>query len=157
MQVGVDTYITVEQADAIIQGNVCSQSKQRQDWEGLSDDDKGVFLAQAMLEIESLAYIGMKADQSQPLQFPRNFQDETPDSVKQAQAFEACAACAVDQNEADTRAQLRAQGVKSFALGSLSESYDASALGDVLSVDKLKSGAAKQLLRAFLLGGIPLV
>ena len=125
MQIGVDTYITVEQADEIINNNVYSQSKQRKAWDALSEEDKSVFLAQAMIEIESLAYSGIKSVQSQPLQFPREGQEKVPMQIQMAQALEACASvgCADDEN---MRSQLRAQGITSFSLGSLSESYDIS-------------------------------
>ena len=156
MQVGIDTYITVEQADDVIKNNVYSQSKQRKAWDSLSEEDKAVFLAQAMIEIESLVYLGVKADQSQLLQFPRKGQEDVPSQIQAAQALEACA-IVIGVDDENMRSQLRAQGITSFSLGSLSETYDTSIKDTSMSVNKLKSVAAKQLLSPFLSGGFPLV
>lgn len=150
----LEGYVTAAEADAIISGYLLSTDPQRIAWTALSTADKEAYLNQALLRIESLAYIGRKAEDDQPLQFPRKWRTEwqtaPPEAVKEAQALEACASVGMTE-EAEKRAQLKAQGITSFSAGSLSETYGNVAIG----VNRIYSQIARELLKPYLLGAVP--
>lgn len=143
-------YITVAEADIIIADYFPAFHKWRTAWEALTAADKNGYLNQALAKLESIAYIGRKANPKQPLQFPRKGQDGIPEGVKQAQAIEACATVSM-AGAADQRAQLQAQGITSFSAGNLSETYGKTASG----AGKLFSILARELLQPYLLGVVP--
>lgn len=143
-------YVTAAEADSIIADYYPASHKWRTAWEGLSAADKNAYLNKALAKLESIAYIGRKADPNQPLQFPRLGQPAVPEYVKQAQALEACASVSM-ADAADQRAQLQAQGITSFSAGNLAETYGKTASG----AGKLFSLLARELLEPYVLGVVP--
>lgn len=75
---------------------------------------------------------------------------EVTDDVKHAECEEALAILRAGSS-ADKRQQLQQQGVKSFSLGNLTETYSGSG-----SSEKILSLEAKQLLRKYLAGVVPI-
>lgn len=145
-------YITAEEADTVIAGLMLSADARRAAWEALTAADKEICLEQALLRIEAVPYRGRKAAEGQTLQFPRAGQDGVPAAVKLAQAMEACAGLGMAE-EAAKRAQLRAQGIRSFSAGKLSETYDSGGTG---ALGTLYSAEAQRLLKPFVLGVAPI-
>lgn len=148
MTVGEDTYITVDEANEIISGYFLSDDAQRTAWDALSSADKEVYLRQSLLRIDAQIFSGRKAGTDQALQFPRYGKTSVPQSVKIAQALEACAGIGIAA-EAEKRAQLQAQGVQSFTAGSLSETYVEGTSSPLFSC------IAAKMLRPFIAGGVP--
>jgi hypothetical protein len=148
MTVGQDTYITLEEAEEIIAGYLLSSDAPRMAWDALSDADKGVHLKQGLIRIDAQIFTGRKAEKDQALQFPRYGKTAVPQSVKIAQALEACTGIGISA-EAEKRAQLQAQGIQSFSAGSLSETYVQN------TQTPLFSTVAQRLLRPFITGGVP--
>lgn len=145
-------YVTTAEADGVIAA-LPSSDPGKSAWTALTDKDKQAYLDDALLAMEQQLYAGRKKDMSQPLQFPRAGQPDVPEEVKHAQALEACARC-VDAGEHGKRAQMQAQGVKAFSVGSLSESYD----GRLASGDAaLYSPRAALLLRWYMAGSVTVV
>ena len=148
--VGTDTYISVTDATTYISQNYTSGSTQVTGWTALSSGDKEVRLRQAMAVLESLPVQGMKVTSNQTLQFPRilhtmiplsyNFatqvdpyyfvQGEVPNAVKYAQVELALEL--MDGKNSD-RVEMQRQGVKSFSLGQLSESYGGQSMMQMIS------------------------
>lgn len=163
--VGTDTYISQTDATAYVTSRYTSASPERVAWTALSSDDKDILLRQACASIDQQVFAGIRASQAQTLEFPRAIlvtslaylpvgyswlssdymvQTAVPTVVTQAQVEEALAlAVGVPK-----RLQLRRQGVKSFRLGNLSESYGGGLSG-------LVSSKAVTLLRAYLAGSVP--
>jgi len=165
--VGTDTFITLEGADAYFVANYLSTSAELAAWSALSTADKEVLLRKACQSLNRMPLGGIRASQLQTLEFPRAYlattyttpptgynwlgadyvvQVSVPEAVLQAQAEEALA-LAVGVPE---RLQLRKQGVRSFRLGNLSETYSGGA-----GLTGLVSEVAYGLLRPFLAGGFP--
>lgn len=145
-------YVTAAEADTVIAGLMLFADARRTAWEALTAADKEICLAQALNRIEALTYRGGKASAGQTLQFPRAGQDGVPAAVKQAQAMEACAGLGMAE-EAAKRAQLRAQGIRSFSAGKLSETYETGGTG---ALGSLYSAEAQRLLKPFVLGVAPI-
>ena len=153
MQVGQDSYVTVAEADAHISGHYRSTSAARTRWSALSVDDKAVLLVNACTGMEQLPYQGRKALSDQPLAFPRlpaqySAAQEAPANVKAAQ-IELALWLSDDAKQAEhaQRLDLQEQGVKSFSLGDLSESYSDKPrpTSIVLSCAKVKTLLARYL------------
>lgn len=156
MQVGIDSYVTVAEADAYITSHYRSTNAARIRWDAISDDDKTALLLEACMELESLPFIGRKAVWGQALSFPRlpmqyGSADEPPPAILNAQ-IELALWLSDDAKvtELSKRAELQKQGVESFSVGDLSESYAVGAGSKPVALSCPKAAA---LLAAYLNGG----
>lgn len=130
LEVGTNTYVSREYADEYITSRYKTNSKDRKRWEELSEEDKEILLINACDELENLQWQGRTATKGQAMAFPRlPFQygktDEiAPLRVKQAQV-ELALWLSDDTKQANQsqRQELQSQGVESFSIGDLSESY----------------------------------
>lgn len=72
--VGLNSYITVEEADEIIANEYISSDEKRQWWDGLTDEDKGVLIVKATSILNDdmmFGWVGTRVDPNQSLSFPR--------------------------------------------------------------------------------------
>lgn len=171
--VGTDTYISLADANTYVSNNYPTTATEYTSWNALSDANKELYLKKATKKIDRLYLRGIKAVSTQTLEFPRairtdyrreNFplvnirldadwviETAVSQQVKDAQVEEALA-IVTQGTTANKRQQLQAQGVKSFSLGNLSESYgsgsNANGSTKMISVD------AQELLRYYLLGAV---
>lgn len=163
--VGTDSYVTVTEADTYIAANYISTSSEAVAWAAVSSANKDIYLRKALQKIDRQPYTGVKSVTTQTLQFPRAVWTEyrredvpllnisldgdwvvqtvTPDAVKNAQIEEALS----NATGTPKRLSLQRQGVKSFSLGNLSETY-------TVNYNDLTSYEAKQLLRPYLAGSV---
>lgn len=157
LEPGTNSYVTVVQADDYITSHYRSNSKGRQRWEGLKEEDKEVLLLNACSELELLPFPGRKADREQELAFPRlpqqyGLAQEPPKRILAAQVELALwLSDEAKQEEISQRQDLQDQGVTSFSLGDLSESYGEGASSSQAAV--LLCPKAKGLLTPYLSGG----
>jgi hypothetical protein len=114
-------------------------------WAEASDADKEKALQQATKAIDRQPLKGRKTDTAQTLAFPRYPDTEIPAAVKEACCEEALA---ILESGNSQRRKLQQEGVQSFTLGNMSETYAAGAGKGLLSQE------AKELLRPWLLGGV---
>jgi len=129
-------------------------------WRAATEVHKAQALATATRHIDVQRLRGRKADDSQPLAFPRavywrgawNTETEIHEAVKAATCEEALAILSQDQQ----RTARQRDGLTAVSIGDASESYDKSALARTQS-GELLSPQAKLLLRPWLLGAVPIV
>lgn len=171
LTVGNDTYVDVVEADLYVQSHYLSTSSERTSWEALDADDKEVLLRNSMTAIESLPFVGIKDDPEQPLAFPRKIiirdpcphngccvlectDIAIPQQVRCAQVEQALYinAYGADISSA-TRARLQQQGVKSFSLGDLSETYGDGTASNFVYSTRQCSEKVLNLLGNWLSGG----
>ena len=88
LEVGVNTYVTLEEAE-----NIIKTIYDNAEWQSLTDEQKKVSLVNATNKINLLAVKGEKLDSSQELIFPRNWEAAVSDKVKIAQCYEALEIC----------------------------------------------------------------
>jgi len=88
---------------------------------------------------------GRKTNPEQGLAFPRYPDTEVPEAVKEACCEEALA---ILESGNSQRRKLQQEGVQSFSLGNMSETFAAGAGKGLLSQE------AKELLRPWLLGAV---
>ena len=112
-------------------------------WAEASDADKEKALAMATKAIDRQPLRGRKTETGQALAFPRYPDTEIPEVVKEACCEEALA---ILERGNSQRKKLQQEGVQSFTLGNMSETYIAGAGKGLLSQE------AKELLRPWLIG-----
>lgn len=144
LTVGVDTYISVDEATEILGG-----SEEFTRWEALSTEQQENALKEAVMHIDMLTLAGTKLSAEQSLEFPRKPYLYIPQQVKLAQAYEAVeVAC----GEGSERIRLQSQGVTSITLGSVSESYN----GKISGSGMLSTKSAR-LMRKYIIGSAVIV
>ena len=114
-------------------------------WAEASDADKEKALAMATKAIDRQPLKGRKTDPAQELAFPRYPDAETPQNVKEACCEEALALLERGNSQ---RRRLQQEGVQSFSLGNMSETFAAGAGKGLLSQE------AKELLRPWLIWAV---
>ncbi len=136
----MQSYCTIEYANEYFAGRLHAER-----WGETSDADKEKALRQATKEIDRQLLKGRKATDTQELAFPRHPDTEVPEAVK-----EACCeiALALLERGNSQRRKLQQEGVQSFSLGNMSETYAAGAGKGLLSQE------AKELLRPWLIGTV---
>jgi hypothetical protein len=117
-------------------------------WLDASDSDKQATLAMATRAIDRLTLKGRKAALGQSLAFPRHPDTDVPVAVKDACCEEALALLGRGNSQ---RRKLQQEGVQSFTLGNMSETYAAGAGGGLISQE------AKELLKPWLLGSVNII
>lgn len=187
LTVGTDTYVTLDEANTYVDDNYVNSDEEKVAWTALCTTDKEIYLKRATKKIDIQRLAGIKAVDTQTLEFPRALHsdyldkyfiysnrckyltnktcydvDETviqndtwiiesdvSQNVKDAQVEEALALI-TQGAQANKRLQLQRQGVKSFSLGDLSESYGSG----IRTVNTLTSTLAQELLKDYLNGGV---
>lgn len=161
LTVGTDTYISQTDATMYVTGHYASTEAKCIAWAALTSDNKDAYLRRAATIIDRQPLVGVKAVDTQAMQFPRAIHSEyrdglntprlalsgawyvqsvVPDTVKYAQVEIAL------QEAVGVSARLAAQrdGVKSVSLGKISETYRDTADTDIPCRE------AKALLRPYL-------
>ncbi len=134
------SYCTIEYADEYFAGRLHAER-----WGQADESTKEKALKQATKIIDRQRLNGRKTNPSQPLAFPRYPDAEIPQNVKEACCEEALA---ILERGNSQRRKLQQEGVQSFSLGNMSETYAPGAGRGLLSQE------AKELLRPWLLGGV---
>ena len=134
------SYCTIEEANEYFAGRLHAES-----WLEADDSTKEKALKQATRTIDRQPLKGRKTETSQTLAFPRYPDAEIPHNVKEACCEEALALLERGNSQ---RRTLQQEGVQSFTLGNMSESYAAGAGKGLLSQE------AKELLRPWLIGAV---
>lgn len=156
LELNKNSYVTVGDADAYISARYRSNNKLRKAWEDLDEADKEASLLTACADIEALPFGGRSMIAGQAMAFPRlpyqyGRSTEIPEKVKHAQ-IELALWQLDDTNttQAEQRQALQAQGVESFSIGDLSESYTT---GTAAQPTALMCAKVSNLLAPYLNGG----
>lgn len=123
LEVGVNSYMSVSDANDIVDSLYMSTDKEKIAWDGLSDNDKAVLIYRYTQKVDSdkNLFIGIKKDIAQTLSFPRiaesngrAFEIPCPNKIKQAIIIQCVRDLAYNSG---TEAELRKQGIESFSDG----------------------------------------
>ena len=169
LEVGTDSYATQAEATTYVAANYSTTSTKAVAWTALLSDNKDAYLRQGCKAIDRQRLAGVKSIAGQTLEFPRALptsanidflptgyyqretgwitQTEVPQAVKDAQVEESLALMI----GVSKRAALQREGVKSFSLGNLSESYGS------VNTNRLASYEAQQLMQEFATMSMPIV
>jgi len=129
LTLGDDTYITVEQADEYVEMEYPDPDPAGAAWRALSVGEKEYALRKACFRLDALPFTGRASTSSQKLMWPRDGDTSVPLAIPAAQMeiallrFKPNTDTDTGSQDAALRRQLQAQGVKSFSIGDLSESY----------------------------------
>lgn len=136
----MESYATVETAGAYFAKRLYCDA-----WAKAGEYEKESALLMATQTIDRQALKGRKADPDQILAFPRYPDTITPQEVTKACYEEALALLEFGNSK---RIQLQREGVQSFSLGDLMETYEPGASRGLLSQQ------ARELLRPWLAGAV---
>lgn len=142
----VNSYVTVEEADFYFDSTL-----QSEEWNKYDTTTKEKALIIATRQIDRLPFSSRKLDINQPLEFPRintnlPFTDGIPDAI----AYATCEQALFLLKGGSKRQELQKQGVKSYSLGDLSETF-----ADNLSeAQKTICPEALSYLRKYMLGSV---
>ena len=143
-------YATVEQADEYVEQYYTSTDPLRLAWEDLFDEDKQVLLNRAERAIDSLPLKGCPLESGKA--FPRTPFQEV--SIEKARIATIELALQSQDEEASDRRKLQRQGVKSYKIGDLSETFSDNASG--ASDEGFTLSIVSKYLRDWLNGGFPI-
>lgn len=153
--VGNNTYLTIREADKLVEGYFFENDDARVQYENLSDEDKIVLLTRGCMDMQKLMYRGHKKDKNQKLAFPRvNREGYESDEalVKLAQLLNSISFMEIDANQLSMKtSEMRKVGIKTFTLGSFNVSLDG---GNGIGSQRSNSGVVEQLLPMWLTGGV---
>lgn len=143
-------YATVEQANTYVQNYYGSVDPLRVSWEGYSAPDKQVLLNRAEQFIDTLPFSGKSLVAGKA--FPRKPHEEY--SLQQAQIATIELAIQKLNVESTDRVTLQKQGVKSYKIGDLSETFgDTVAFLDYDGIDPYQFSIVFPFLKDWLGGG----
>lgn len=141
-------YATVVQADEYVQNYYSSSDSVRLAWEALNESDKLVMLNRAEQVIDQLPLLGIPIVAGKA--FPRLPGNGTiPTEVEQATIELAVQSL---NSEAKDRFELQQQGVRSYKIGDLSETF-ADSYGGYSGIDSYSFSIVFPFLRGWLGGG----
>ena len=138
--VGENSYIDIEEANEYFAGRLHAES-----WGQADESTKEKALRQATKAIDRQPLRGRKTNPEQELAFPRYPDTEVPEAVKEACCEEALSLLERGNSQ---RRRLQQEGVQSFSLGNMSETYATGAGKGLLSQE------AKDLISPWLLGAV---
>lgn len=128
--VGENSYITLEEAQSIVENELYSDSPEYTLWESLSEKDKELICKKGTFAINSLNFIGQRLVWQTNLKFPRYIDgiEQTPDEIK--------VACVINglldkMSTASEQYKLINNGIKSMTVGPNSVSFDTSKFSGV--------------------------
>jgi len=137
----VAAYVTLEEANTYFASRLHAEV-----WTSATDTDKQKALDMATRAIDRTPLKGVKASWDQAHQFPRYPDTEIPQAVKDACCEEALA---ILERGNSQRRRLQQEGVASYSIGGLTETFVAGARGRGLI-----SQEARELLRPWFLGAV---
>lgn len=139
--VGENSYMTLEEANRIVEDNFMSSDSKKIYWENLKDNDKSILIYRATqkIDVDGMVYKGRKADISQKMQFPRIISDHTgaglmefPDICKVGIVMLALKEAEYNNSE---EVKLLEKGVTSYKIKDASITLDTSFLNKVKGID----------------------
>lgn len=153
----MSSYATVAQADQYITEYYVSTSPEKARWDSLSEADKGIYLRKATDQIDLLPFLGDPVLVDQQNSFPRYIEGqliETPVGVVNGTIETALSISDQSQQEEQSqRLALQRQGVSSFTIGKLSETYS----GKIFNTLPFDLPSARVWLSPWLRGGYRIV
>ncbi len=145
----VNSYVTVEEADSYFDSTLQNKSEE---WNKYDTSTKARALITATRQIDRLPFAGRKLDINQFLEFPRTtttniaFTDGIPNEI----IYATCEQALFLLKGGSKRQELQQQGVKSYSLGDLSETFTE----NLSDAQKTICPEALAYLRKFMLGSV---
>ena len=142
----INSYVTVEEADSYF-----ANTLQFEDWNKFDTSAKEKALITATRQIDRLPFSSRKLELYQNLEFPR-VDSALPftDGIPQAVVYAVCEQAFFLLSGGSKRQELQQQGVKSYSLGDLSETFSE----NLTDAQKTICPEALSYLRRFLLGSV---
>ncbi len=114
--VGETSYITVAEADTIVQDEFMEDSAEFVYWEGLDDNSKSTLVRKSTSLLEKCLFRGLKVDPSQPLQYPRKIGSKLINCPYELKVAILEQGIRMNLERASSEAKLKELGVKSYSV-----------------------------------------
>lgn len=161
LEVGKNSYISVENADELVRILFPTYDGYRVYWSVLTEDEKESYLIRSMQQIESLHIAGCKHNLNQLLKFPRIKEKGVSETVKMAQFYNAIGCMNDDLKSAEKTQQ---QSLQSLGIAEnmkfnkrFSAEIDMGTTSFAVKKNPLSSVKAYNLLKPYLFGGFQIV
>ncbi|MEX1376504.1 MAG: DnaT-like ssDNA-binding protein [Eubacteriales bacterium] len=174
IEVNVETYVSVAEADEYAGKYYMAADEKRKAWEGLAEADKETALRNAAMAIDGIIYPGRKKSIDQAMEFPRCYKNgyyfplswyetytvekgswhcmiEIPEKIKHAQIEEAMEL--VHRTADSDNFDAYNSSLQSFEIAGLKERYNASADGAHGVKASLRSSRAQRWMSKYIGGG----
>lgn len=146
--VGTNSYVTLSEANDIIDANYVPTELIATQWNALSDFEKEVYLIRSARQIDRMMLSGYKTQTTQVMGFPRNGTLEVPSEVKEAQVVNSIA---LSDPQVQVGGNPVLRDVKSYSIDDFSETFAAGA--KTAYNTSLASNDATNILWQWLRGG----
>jgi hypothetical protein len=123
LEVDVNSYLTVEEADNLVSNNLDDDSEDSIEWNKLSTDSKEKLLIKGTRLVDKLPYLGVKYNPSSKLNWPRIInlnKKECPDDVKLGLI---CQMLKSRRNSSKQELKLQELGVKDYKIKNASITF----------------------------------
>lgn len=123
LEVGVNSYLTVEEADTLVSNNLDDDSEDSIEWNMLNTDSKEKLLIKGTRLVDKLPYLGVKYNPSSKLNWPRIInlnKKECPDDVKLGLI---CQMIKSRRNSSKQELKLQELGVKDYKIKNASITF----------------------------------
>lgn len=124
---GVNSYMTLEEANSIVSDTFYDDEDEAKTWNGLSDNDKIKLIYRSTKVINTLVFLGIQYPSDGDLRWPRMICSQyvdCPDDVKIAILLQGIKN---KQNSVKDESKLQELGVKSYSIKGASISFDSNA------------------------------
>ena len=123
LEVGVNSYLTVEEANTLVSNYLDDDSEDSLEWNKLSTDSKEKLLIKGTRLVDKLPYLGVKYNPSSKLNWPRIInlnKKECPDDVKLGLI---CQMLKSRRNSSKQELKLQELGVKDYKIKNASITF----------------------------------
>lgn len=128
---GVNTYMTVEEADQLVSDCFMSDSEELKVWQGLSENDKSIMIFKGTKIAEGLPFLGRQYPGYQQMRWPRYINllyYDCPEDIKIGIIMQVLKE---KIKHSTNEYQLRELGVKTYSIKNASISFaDSSSIGN---------------------------
>lgn len=152
LSIGRDSFVTLEEANSIINELYLDDEEEKVIWSKLSDSNKEVLLRRGTIALNKFNYIGHRDVNSNPLKFPRyiNGVNVIPYDIKKATVIQSLYSQVVKGSEYH---RLRKNGVSSMTVGPSSISFS----NDSSSNDNCVCDEAYSLIYRYVVNSIDII
>lgn len=125
LTVGTNSYMSLEEADAIVENELLDTSNEYRDWNSLSENNKTKLIIKGTRTIDSIPFRGVKYNISKvgELQWPRLINNELVECPPEIKVALIRQVLRDYTNSSRQETQLQEMGVKSYSINKASISF----------------------------------
>lgn len=125
LAVGKNSYMTLEEADTLLNEELFSDDEELEAWNNLAEEDKTKLIIKGTREVDHLPFLGIKynIDSVQPLQWPRVLNNQTVECPREVKLGLLKQTLRSKINKGKKESKLLEMGVKEYKIKDASISF----------------------------------